>query len=180
MGTWLERGTLALLKLSTWSVYCLGVPSGAKKIGVTNGDVRLRLSSLQTGNHEPISIIDAMYVPEDGALEIEKETHRRLADCRIHGEWFNCTTEDALSEMETAYTSFIRRWWSFYLTNIGYSHLPFISPIWHERDVKVIDGEHSIKRNKQVVATETVESQPWIAEGISRTTYFRRRAKSAT
>jgi hypothetical protein len=82
-----------------------------------------------------------MYVPEDGASEIERAVHRLLANCRIHGEWFNCKTPVALVAMENAYSSFTRRWWSFYLQNVGVPSAYLFTPKWHSDPYRLMTAE---------------------------------------
>lgn len=56
----------------------------AVKIGVS-ADVEARIKSLRTANHEPIVLLGS--VP--GGRAVERNIHMRLADYRIHREWFH-------------------------------------------------------------------------------------------
>lgn len=71
------------------ALYFIQVGSdGPVKIGITNGDPVKRLSYLQVGNHEPLSLIG---VWADADAEEERELHEFLSGERIRGEWFRPT-----------------------------------------------------------------------------------------
>lgn len=74
-------------------------PSRAIKIGYTTKDITGRLSALQTGNHERLTLLAA--VPGD--LTAEKRLHRKFADLRLRpdGEWFRESFE-LLAEISRA------------------------------------------------------------------------------
>lgn len=63
-------------------VYFVGAP-GRIKVGVT-ADIERRLATLQAVDMEPLTLLATV----DGAHALERETHRRIADYRIKGEWF--------------------------------------------------------------------------------------------
>ncbi|MFD8777552.1 GIY-YIG nuclease family protein [Streptomyces sp. NPDC059916] len=61
------------------------------KIGRSYDPAR-RLSSLQSGSVEPLSLLWS----EEGGAGLERFLHDRLASHRVHGEWFDLTHCDAL------------------------------------------------------------------------------------
>ncbi|MFC8765121.1 GIY-YIG nuclease family protein [Streptomyces sp. NPDC057193] len=66
-------------------VYLIGsAESPLVKIGWTDNPER-RLRTLQTGSAVPLAVL-ALF--EGGAI-VERALHRRFADKRQHGEWFN-------------------------------------------------------------------------------------------
>ena len=73
-----------------WSVYVIGSrKTGPLKIGTTNA-LWSRLDCLQCANPYPLLIMQALIVEQPcDAAALEKEAHRRLADCRLMGEWFD-------------------------------------------------------------------------------------------
>lgn len=56
---------------------------GPIKIGVAR-DVQQRIGSLQTANHEKLSLIATV----DGGRDTEEKLHRHFAGHRLQGEWF--------------------------------------------------------------------------------------------
>lgn len=59
------------------------------KIGVTSGDIKKRVSSVQTGTPTPIYYVSYYDLKErDKAFSIEKSLHKKLSRRRTHGEWF--------------------------------------------------------------------------------------------
>lgn len=84
-------------------VYIIGVVGLAQpiKIGISNG-VRGRLKSLQLSSPFPLELrYQIRYRKRDLAYQIEQEIHARLADCRSHGEWFDCDVETAVSHLKS-------------------------------------------------------------------------------
>ncbi|WP_186001595.1 GIY-YIG nuclease family protein [Streptomyces sp. IB201691-2A2] len=68
-------------------VYLIGSPDSALvKIGWTDNPKR-RLRNLQTGSPVPLHLL-ALFEFEGGSI-VEAELHRRFADKRRHGEWFD-------------------------------------------------------------------------------------------
>ena len=57
---------------------------GLVKIGYAGRDPDDRLASLQTGSPVPLERL----APVRGTRELEQELHKRFADLRTHGEWF--------------------------------------------------------------------------------------------
>lgn len=74
---WREQGVESF-------VYVIqGHPLGPVKVGRAT-DVRVRVDSLQAGNHAPLRIL--LVFP--GGTVLERQLHRRLRNCRVLGEWF--------------------------------------------------------------------------------------------
>ncbi len=71
-----------------------------------NGPVKLgyskhpdkRLKQLQTGNPEILILHHCEMVEIDNIRRAEKELHRILGYCRLKGEWFNMSVDDAILE----------------------------------------------------------------------------------
>ena len=81
-------------------LYIIGaVPNGPVKIGVSN-NVEKRLLALQTGFHLTLSVIKKWKVQAAGAYRIEKLSHIQLHEHRLQGEWFSCSSKDAIKEIE--------------------------------------------------------------------------------
>jgi len=68
-------------------VYFIG-GAGKIKIGVAQ-DPQSRLDTLQTGSPVPLKILAVC----DGGYEREGELHKRFADTRLYGEWFDASSE---------------------------------------------------------------------------------------
>lgn len=76
-------------------LYVIGnVEAGRYKIGVST-DVPKRLNALQIGSPLPLTLIGQKAV--DDMFGTELEIHKRLADARLHGEWFQLTKAQALA-----------------------------------------------------------------------------------
>lgn len=71
---------------------------GYFKIGVCR-NVRARIKNLECTNPHPVSV--EYYVACEKALQVEKETHKRLKEKRHRNEWFTCTKEEAIAMIET-------------------------------------------------------------------------------
>lgn len=82
-------------------LYVIGTNGNKQKIGFTN-DVNKRLSTLQTGNPEPLCIHHFEEVPDHRARLMERRLHRDLNHKRLKGEWFNMTPEEARSMLQFA------------------------------------------------------------------------------
>lgn len=83
------------LKSDDQGVYVIGSAGHPIKIGITN-NVRARLSSLRTSSPADLRVYAFMEAPEGRAWNIEQECHRRIADYRLNGEWFNYDPYDAI------------------------------------------------------------------------------------
>lgn len=64
-------------------VYFIASESGPIKIGIAANPVR-RCKELQTSHHEKLDVL----VTCAGGQRLEAEYHRRFAEHRLHGEWF--------------------------------------------------------------------------------------------
>jgi len=62
------------------------------KVGYTSGLPSDRCRSMQTGSPFPLSV----YGSVPGTIATESKAHAELADCRLHGEWFNCDPSEAI------------------------------------------------------------------------------------
>jgi hypothetical protein len=62
-------------------------PSGLVKIGRAT-DARGRIRTLQTGNHEELSMIACLA----GGKALERDVHQLFAADRVRGEWFRGST----------------------------------------------------------------------------------------
>lgn len=69
------------------------------KIG-RSGNIDQRLKNLQTGNPNELFVLGYIYSGDDRALE--KEFHRRFADRRGRGEWFNIGADELLPDLKAA------------------------------------------------------------------------------
>lgn len=72
---------------------------GRYKIGVAKNPKK-RLDELTTGNPFPLQIERVFYV--NGHFPIEQKAHQILKEHNIHGEWFSCSLEEAISAVEEA------------------------------------------------------------------------------
>jgi hypothetical protein len=72
-------------------IYFVQAGKGGKiKIGYTDEESLFnRISTLQTGSPEKLVLLLAI----PGNTTVERQIHKRFADCRLHGEWFEATTE---------------------------------------------------------------------------------------
>lgn len=85
-------------------LYVVGAThTGPLKIGITTSPDS-RLASLQTGNHEKLSLFTYIVIP-DKSRWIEKTIHESLGLWRLHGEWFNISLPCAI---EAIYTEFLK------------------------------------------------------------------------
>lgn len=64
-------------------VYLIQASSGSVKVGYSK-DAESRIKQLQTGNAEPLTLVDVLDLDQSG----EKALHKRFARLRLHGEWF--------------------------------------------------------------------------------------------
>lgn len=62
------------------------------KVGYTSGLPSDRCRSMQTGSPFPLRV----YGSVPGTIATESKAHAELADCRLHGEWFNCDPSEAI------------------------------------------------------------------------------------
>lgn len=70
------------------------------KIGV-GGNLRKRISSIQTGNPYKVELIHAWdFIEEEVAYEIEAELHKKYIKNRKQGEWFTLTNKEVKDFIE--------------------------------------------------------------------------------
>ena len=67
--------------------------TGSVKVGVSSSPSK-RLSSLQTGTEHKLNLV---HVSDATAVVSEKKVHRMLNEACIRGEWFNVSTDEAIS-----------------------------------------------------------------------------------
>ena len=90
-------------------VYLIGPESGAAvKIGKAV-NLGSRLSGLQTGSWEHISVRAAIAVPMSVAKDVESLAHKRLAASRTRGEWFTGDVEHMTSVVLGAARDIVQR-----------------------------------------------------------------------
>lgn len=72
---------------------------GRYKIGISQGSAKKRLTGLQTGSPVPLRLLHSEIVQDSYAAE--QLAHGLLRRFRLHGEWFECTEEQARSTLQT-------------------------------------------------------------------------------
>lgn len=82
------------------SVYVIGQDGGPKKIGIA-GNVRARFNVIRSASLVDVAILHDRPIGED-AWKVEGHAHRLLQAKRIRGEWFDVTTEEAVSAIDAA------------------------------------------------------------------------------
>ncbi len=80
----------------TGCVYVLSASNGLYKVG-SSRRLDSRLSSLQTGSSEPLTIIHTINTTGYTHRATETALHRRLADKRVSGEWFRLSDADIVA-----------------------------------------------------------------------------------
>lgn len=75
-------------------VYFIQAGQGPIKIGVAT-NINKRLSMLQVGNHEPLSVLATV----QGGINLETKLHWKFHKHRVRGEWFE-PHPDILAEIE--------------------------------------------------------------------------------
>jgi len=78
-------------------IYAIGTED-KQKIGVA-GDPNHRLSALQTGNPEKLTIHQVIEVDDDMVFKFEKYIHKENNHKRLHGEWFEMSIVEVTSLM---------------------------------------------------------------------------------
>lgn len=80
-------------------LYCIADDSGLCKFGYSR-DPSGRLRELQTGNPNPLFLVESVCLPESEGLresfaarQLEQQLHRDFAHLRVRGEWFRCSPE---------------------------------------------------------------------------------------
>lgn len=79
-------------------LYVMRSADGFIKVGIATSPAK-RLASLQTANPMPISIINT-FGPFNDALRLELSIHKKLANIRKSGEWFDGGIVDILNAVE--------------------------------------------------------------------------------
>jgi hypothetical protein len=86
---------MAANKSTTTSIYVIRSKAGPVKIGIA-ARPRNRLSQLRTSSHLPLFLDYAAEVPGN-AKGLEDYVHKMLKDCRLSGEWFDISSDDAVA-----------------------------------------------------------------------------------
>ena len=97
------------------AVYVIGDGHGNWKIGMA-ASTQSRLVELQTGNACQLFIAHQVLASEDSTAWIEAESHTRLADKRIRGEWFRCMLFEAVDAVNEAWQDAFNRTRSAHVT----------------------------------------------------------------
>lgn len=71
------------------------------KIGIAK-DVKRRIRQLQTVSPTKLDVIHVENVPLEDIRIVEKAAHKALLNCRMSGEWFDCSPETAKSAVVEA------------------------------------------------------------------------------
>jgi DNA-binding XRE family transcriptional regulator len=79
---------------STSHIYAISAGNNAVNIGIA-GDLKSRLSTLQSGHYEPLKVAFSHTCGKKEARIIEQFAHHPLEAKRLRGEWFNVTPERA-------------------------------------------------------------------------------------
>lgn len=82
------------------NLYIVGSKSGDPiKIGVSTNP-KNRLMGIQTGYHSKLVIVKTWKLHPENAYRIERLAHAALDKYRLCGEWFSCSHEEALMEID--------------------------------------------------------------------------------
>lgn len=81
--------------MNTSYVYIVGVSTNPVKIGHA-ADVVTRVSQLQIGNPDQLTVHKTFQVDWSRAADIERQIHKKLEKERRRGEWFNVDAERAI------------------------------------------------------------------------------------
>lgn len=73
--------------------------AGRYKIGISQGSAKKRLAGLQTGSPVRLQLIDHAMVRD--CSRAEQLAHGLLMRFHLHGEWFECTEDQARTTLET-------------------------------------------------------------------------------
>ena len=86
-------------------LYIMGCnETGLVKIGIAN-DVTKRRRTLERAGGVHIRVIKT-YGPYHQASALEASIHKMLDKCRMNGEWFKCTADEAVKAAEEAIAAF--------------------------------------------------------------------------
>jgi Meiotically up-regulated gene 113 len=165
-------------------VYVISSEGGFCKVGTT-ANTKKRIGYLQCGTPLQLSLAFAIEGSVAMTTAAEKEIHKRLKQHRKRGEWFICSVEmaidtvkkvfgqllvDGLPEVEVRAVRRSRRDLS----------PQFVRPI-QERPLKltkdIVSGVHPGRPFSDLAYLTLEHTQPWITVGISRRTWYRRKAR---
>jgi predicted GIY-YIG superfamily endonuclease len=88
-------------------VYVIGGTEKPYKIGITNNPER-RLKNLQTGHPFELKIHYKEEIPESQVRLIEQTIHKTIKYKQTHGEWFDISLEEAISEVKFARIRYLK------------------------------------------------------------------------
>ena len=89
-------------------IYFISDEKGSIKIGVAS-DIEKRLSSLQTGNPNPLKVKRLIRIKGVNDYEAERALHDHFKEYQLTGEWFKeDAVKDLLSMNDEEATTFIR------------------------------------------------------------------------
>jgi hypothetical protein len=101
------------------SVYVIRSHTGSIKVGVST-DPEARLSHMRVGSPTALALDYAAVVlsakdtdADDAAYTLESYAHALMKDKRLHGEWFDTTSNHAIAVLQNASCSLgyeLRRW----------------------------------------------------------------------
>lgn len=81
-------------------VYAIGSEDGPVKVGITN-NLFSRLRSLQNGSATKLELIWVCTAHNrQEAIDQERWFHTSHVGCRLEGEWFNITAEEAVESLD--------------------------------------------------------------------------------
>lgn len=81
-------------------VYAIGSEDGPVKVGITS-NLLSRLRSLQNGSASKLDLIWVFTAHRrQEALDLERWFHENHVGCRLEGEWFNITAEEAAESLD--------------------------------------------------------------------------------
>jgi hypothetical protein len=73
------------------AIYIVKSDSGLTKIGISNL-IQDRINSLKAQNSDQLSLVCYFETPQSSSLE--SKIHKKYADARQHGEWFDLTQSE--------------------------------------------------------------------------------------
>ena len=83
------------------AVYVIGDEAGRHKIGVSATPERRR-AHLQTERKTKLTLVATYQSPTGRGWAIESKAHALLSDCRLSGEWFAVTADQAMETVQRA------------------------------------------------------------------------------
>lgn len=88
-------------------IYVIGGTEKPYKIGITR-NLEQRLKNLQTGHPYELKIHYKEEIPESQVRLIEQTIHKTIKHKQTHGEWFDISLEDAISEVKFAKIRYLK------------------------------------------------------------------------